>query len=97
MADLININTEEAAKKLQIINKNFIIIICICFASSIIYLYISQQKQNEQLIEYLTSDVRKTTQALEGNNIIIKQNTEALNDIKTAIQTKLKSYEHTTD
>ena len=85
MADLININTEEAEKKLSIINKNTLLVVSIAFAVSIVYLYIQQVQQNNRMIEYLTKDVVNTTKVIEHNSTTLQENNHAINRLTDAI------------
>ena len=86
MPDLININTEEAEKKLSVINKNTLLVVSICFALSIVYLYIQQVKQNERMIEYLTQDVINTTKVIEHNSTTLQENNHAIIKLTDAIE-----------
>lgn len=81
MADLINIDSEEARKKLQIINRNFMVIIVITFALAIAYLYHQQQAINSELINYLMNDVQNTTKIIEQNNKIVENNSNLLQQL----------------
>lgn len=78
MADLLSIDTQEASKKLSVLNKNFMLVIVILFAVSIMYLYKQQQELSAQLVNYLLNDQKTNTR-------IIEQNTEALNNISNLI------------
>jgi len=86
MPDLININTEEAEKKLSLINKNTLLVVSICFAVSIVYLYMQQVKQNERMIEYLTHDVVNTTKVIEYNSTTLQENNHAIIRLTDAIE-----------
>jgi CRISPR/Cas system CSM-associated protein Csm5 (group 7 of RAMP superfamily) len=86
MPDLININTDEAAKKLSIINKNTLLVVSICFALSIVYLYVEQVKQNNRMIEYLTQDVVNTTKVIEHNSTTLQENNHAIVKLTDAIE-----------
>lgn len=78
MADLLNIDTQEAGKKLSVLNKNFMLVIVILFAVSIMYLYKQQQELSAQLVNYLLNDQKTNTR-------IIEQNTEAIKNISNLI------------
>jgi len=86
MPDIININTEEAAKKLSVINKNTLLVVSICFALSIVYLYVEQVKQNNRMIEYLTQDVVNTTKVIEHNSTTLQENNHAIVKLTDAIE-----------
>lgn len=86
MPDLININTEEAEKKLSIINKNTLLVVSIAFAVSIVYLYIQQVQQNNRMIEYLTQDVVNTTKVIEHNSTTLQENNHAIIKLTDAIE-----------
>ena len=78
MADILTIDTQEASKKLSVLNKNFMLVIVILFAVSIMYLYKQQQELSTQLVNYLLNDQKTNTR-------IIEQNTEALKNIGNLI------------
>lgn len=78
MADLLSIDTQEAGKKLSVLNKNFMLVIVILFAVSIMYLYKQQQELSAQLVNYLLNDQKTNTR-------IIEQNTEAIKNISNLI------------
>lgn len=78
MADILSIDTQEAGKKLSILNKNFMLVIVILFAVSIMYLYKQQQELSAQLVNYLLNDQKTNTR-------IIEQNTEAIKNISNLI------------
>ena len=86
MPDIININTEEAEKKLSIINKNTLLVVSIAFAVSIVYLYIQQVQQNNRMIEYLTQDVVNTTKVIEHNSTTLQENNHAIIKLTDAIE-----------
>ena len=88
MADLINIDTHEASKKLKVLNNNFMLVIVICFALSIAFLYQQQQKLSDKLVEYLMNDVRNNTKIIEQNSIMIDNNNKLLEYLKTIEEKK---------
>lgn len=79
MPDLINIDVKEANDKLILINKYFMLIIVICFGSAIMYLYFQVNTLNKQIFEYITHDSKENAKAIEGNTLIIQENTNTLN------------------
>lgn len=86
MPDLINIDTKEAGKKLQVINRNFMLVIVIVFAVSISYLYHQQQELSNQLINYLMNDVQTTTKIIEQNNQLIQQTNKLIENNNSVIE-----------
>ena len=86
MPDLININTDEAEKKLSVINKNTLLVVSIAFAVSIVYLYIQQVQQNNRMIDYLTKDVVNTTKVIEHNSTTLQENNHAIIKLTDAIE-----------
>ena len=87
MPDIVNIDTKEASKKLQVIERNFMLVIVIVFGISIAYLYHQQQEMSGQLIQYLMNDGNQTQK-------IIQQNTDVLNRISTLIENNNKAIEN---
>ena len=86
MADLINIDTKEAGKKLQILNRNFMLVIVIAFAVSIAYLYHQQQVLSGELVHYLMNDVQTTTRIIEQNNKLIESTNKLIENNNEVIE-----------
>jgi uncharacterized protein HemX len=86
MADLINIDTKEAGKKLQVINRNFMLVVVITFAVSIAYLYHQQQMLSGELVHYLMNDVQTTTRIIEQNNKLIESTNKLIENNNEVIE-----------
>ena len=86
MADLINIDVKEASKKLQVINRNFMLVIVITFAVSIAYLYHQQQVLSQDLIHYLMNDVQTTTKIIDQNNKLIEETNKLIENNNQVIE-----------
>lgn len=85
MPDIINIDTKEAREKLQVINRNFILITSLAFAACIGYLFTKIQDINGKLYEYLKTDLTNTTRIIENNTAVIQLNTQTLQDLKQTL------------
>ena len=94
MSAILNIDTKEADKKLNLINKNFYLVIIIVFGLSIFYLFNEFLKLNNKLSEILQNQNIETVKVISNNNAVIDNNTKSLDKLTDAITTKKKHYEN---
>lgn len=88
MNGILNIDTQEANKKLNVINKNFYLVLIIAFSVCIFYLFSEFLKLNNKLTEILQNENAKTVEIIEKNNSIIENNTKSLEKLTEAINSK---------
>ena len=88
MDAILNIDTKEADKKLNLINKNFYLVIIITFALCIFYLFNEFLKLNNKLSDYLQDQNIETVKVIEKNNVVIENNTKSLEKLTSAIISK---------
>lgn len=92
MESIIKIDTEEAGKKLTLINKNFYLIIIIVFGSCIFYLFAEFLKLNDKLTDILQNQNIEAVKVINNNNQVIENNTKSLETLTDAITSKKKHY-----
>ena len=92
MDSILKIDTQEAGKKLNLINKNFYLIIIIVFGACIFYLFNEFLKLNDKLSEILQNQNIEAVKVINNNNQVIENNTKSLDKLTEAITTKKKHY-----
>lgn len=88
MSAILNIDTQEASKKLNLINKNFYLVIIIVFGLCIFYLFNEFLKLNNKLSEYLQNQNIESVKVISNNNDVINNNTKSLEKLTEAITQK---------
>jgi len=88
MSSILNIDTQEAGKKLNLINKNFYLVIIIVFGLCIFYLFNEFIKLNNKLSEYLQNQNIESVKVISNNNDVINNNTKSLERLTEAITQK---------
>lgn len=94
MNAILNIDTKEADKKLNLVNKNFYLIIIIVFGLCIFYLFNEFLKLNNKLSDILQNQNIETVKVIDNNNSVIENNTKSLDKLTEAITTKKKHYQN---
>jgi len=93
MNAILNIDTKEADKKLNLVSKNFYLVMIIVFGLCIFYLFKEFLNLNNKLNDYLQEQNIKTVKVIENNNAVIDNNTKSLDKLTEAINTK-KHYQN---
>ena len=83
---LVEINTDEAGKKLQVVSKFPFQIISIVFGVAIVYLFMAQQSLGNEFRGYVIDQGREQIQAISGSTRKISENTNILIDVKGVLQ-----------
>ncbi len=92
MESILKIDTQEAGKKLTLINKNFYLIIIIVFGACIFYLFNEFLKLNNKLSDFLQNQNIEAVKVINNNNQVIENNTKSLETLTDAITSKKKHY-----
>lgn len=90
---IIDIDSKEAATKLNIVNKYLQIILLIVFGTGIFYLYIGQSKLNDRLYDYMRNDNTNAVKAIAESQAATTENTTILKQVLSVLtenQTYLK-------
>ena len=88
MSAILNIDTQEAGKKLTLINKNFYLVIIIVFGTCIFYLFNEFLKLNDKLTDILQNQNVEAVKVINNNNAVIDNNTKSLERLTEAITQK---------
>jgi hypothetical protein len=91
MPGIIDINEEEAGKKLSVFRKYYYEIGIIVLAMVVSYLFIGQKQLERDMRNYLINDRTAAFEKMNATTEVIRQNTEVMKSVTDLLQDQTSS------